>query len=214
MWSRSGENNEKYVKKAARYFQYICTDLTADKNIAGLALIADDNILDAFTRPSEIPCVEKWVQMCKNTAMTLAPVSNGLLEAVEIIRFFTPEDRALASENELRLLPWASKQVRFVHRSAQDFLDSAEGKELFGKFTLEPDLSLSLHIKAQLALLSVLRKKAHHLHGVWSIFKKKHKLHLNDANWDPQPVLENLSLVHEVGVPLTNPGDLYVRPTR
>lgn len=196
MWSRSGEHNEKYAKKAARYFHYIRTAPLLDQNIAALALIADDNTLDAFTSPNEITHTEEWVELSQNTSMILMPVSVGLLEVVELDWPFEPKHRALVSENNLKLLPWISMGVRFVHRSAEDFLDSAEGKELFEKYTLGPEHFLSLCIKAQLALRSVWHDGSQPLYFIWYMLLNGTSLDGRELDSVPEAPRGILSLIH------------------
>ncbi|CAI7571951.1 unnamed protein product [Penicillium bialowiezense] len=200
MWSRLGEHNEKYVNQAARYFQYTRTAHLLDRNIAALAIIADDNTLDAFTSPNEIPRTEEWVKLSQNTSIILMPVSVGLLEIVELDGPFEPKQLASESENNLKLLPWRQKHVRFVHRSAQDFLDSAEGKELFEKYTLGPEQFLSLCIKAQLALRSVGRDESQPLYFIWSMILSGNYLNGKDPNSVPETPRGILSLIHRCAV--------------
>ncbi|KAJ5501969.1 hypothetical protein N7463_004843 [Penicillium fimorum] len=166
MWSRLDDHNEKYIKKAARYFQH-----TRERNhsyIASLALVADDQMLEAFTRPNEVPCLGEFIKMCELTSKTLLPVSVGLLEV-----YCPSTNPALAPDftgNRAKVYWWSERMcVRFIHRTAIDFLDSDEGKKLFERHTLGPGDFLSSCVKVELALRSICHYRDPPLVGVWYI---------------------------------------------
>ncbi|KAJ5713341.1 uncharacterized protein N7483_010522 [Penicillium malachiteum] len=191
MWSRLSEKNEKYIKKAARYFEFIGSSFNGERNVAMLALIADDNVLDVFIRPNEFAYVENLAKMCKDTAKTLMPVSGGLLE-VDPGYFPSHEYCESASEDERKILLWVRKDVQFIHRTAKDFLGSDEGINLFEKYGLGYDASLSLYVKAQLALCSVTRYERHPLFNIWHTFMLQ-----SYSPGLPQSVHRTLSLIHQ-----------------
>ncbi|KAK1149033.1 hypothetical protein N8T08_007710 [Aspergillus melleus] len=190
MWARLGEVNDRYVKIAARYFQYLRIAFAQDQNIAAISLLTDDSALDTFTRPNAIPCIEKYIKMCQDTAKTLMPVSAGLLE-VRPLKRVKAEHHASGSEDKQKLPQWTEDRVEFIHRTAVDFLDSNEGKELFEKHTLGSEHLLSLSVKAQLALRSVTRYETHPLASVWEL--------LSVGNYTEDPLQPDgiLPLIHQ-----------------
>ncbi|KAJ5373618.1 hypothetical protein N7517_005624 [Penicillium concentricum] len=168
MWSRLGDHNEKYIKRAARYFQY-SREMWYDSYIGSLALVADDQMLEAFSRPNEVPSLGEFIKMCGFTLNTLLPVSGGLLEVYT--RSNNPE-------------------------TAIDFLDSDEGKKVFERHALGPGDILSLGVKVELALRSIYRHKHHPLEEVWSIMSKT--FHWSASKEDLTQVSSDLlSTIHQ-----------------
>ncbi|CAF3624137.1 unnamed protein product [Fusarium graminearum] len=150
MLSKFDDNDEKYVKRAARYFQYMRERPGFEPpNIAMLSLVADENVLDSFTRPEDTTCVDKWAKLCRDTEKTLFPISAGLLE-IRDFSYQTP-----TPQDEITMYPWRAKKVTFIHRTATDFLEGEEGKAIFGKYAIGPEDMLMMCIKMNIAHYSV-----------------------------------------------------------
>ncbi|KAJ5263193.1 hypothetical protein N7478_010798 [Penicillium angulare] len=163
MWSRLSGNNEKYIKKAARYFQYVRSG-PFESSIAFLSLIANDEKLEALAAPDESPCADDLIEICEATFKTLLPVAAGLLEAGNVNLGKSPDFR---SESERKVYKWESLDVQFIHRTASDFVESAEGKELFARYTLNPEGWSLLGIKAEITLRSATRYQNWPLFHTW-----------------------------------------------
>ncbi|RGP64299.1 vegetative incompatibility het-e-1 [Fusarium sporotrichioides] len=148
MLSRLGENDERYIKKAARYFQYIQDKPARVRpTIATLSLVADENVLNSFTRPEHTPREEEWEKICRETEKTLVSISAGLLEAKS-------DMRETLSQVPGRIRLWERIQVDFIHRTAIDFLEGEQGKTIFAKHSIGPKDMLMLYVKVHLVLVS------------------------------------------------------------
>jgi hypothetical protein len=172
MWSRLEGRNEKHVKKAARYFQYIKQEThNYAPGIARLSLIADDETLERFTRPNGVPCVDKWNKMCEDTFKTLIPFSAGFLEAFDWQT--EPDLEIRQSEDERKIYTWENTHVNFIHRTAIDFLDSSEAKEVFGRHPLGPEDLFSVILKAEINYCSVVHND---FFSGWAILEEVREL--------------------------------------
>ncbi|EKJ71637.1 hypothetical protein FPSE_08083 [Fusarium pseudograminearum CS3096] len=207
MLSRFGDNDERYIKKAARYFQYILKKPARVRcDIAMLSLAANENVLDAFTTPEHTPCADEWVKLCRTTENTFFSISAGLLETK------TEEDwfgHALTSEGDSKIIPWVAKSVDFIHKTAIDFLESEEGKQLFGKYAMGTKDILMMYVKVHLVLRSVTRHSIHPLLFLFGDIVDSHNNPLGEMFYrDSHDVL---SLVHACSI---NKSRGLVRPPR
>ncbi|KAJ5101176.1 hypothetical protein N7456_007228 [Penicillium angulare] len=166
MWSRLSGSNEKYIKKAARYFQCV-RNRTCGSNIALLSLITNDERLEALTAPGESPGADDLIELCEITFKTLLPVSAGLLQVSEDPDKSFINSHNFRSESERQICKWEDMSVDFIHRTAVDFLESAEGQELFARHTLSPEDGLSLRIKADITIRSATRYQNWPLRRTW-----------------------------------------------
>lgn len=110
--------------------------------------------------------------MSEVTLQTLIPVSAGLLEV-----YPDPSHpyyaRGLAG-NHKQVSRWSEElKIRFIHRTATNFLDSDEGKKMFDRYTLGPVDFLLSCAKVELALRSVSRFRKHPLAEVWSLMSRE-----------------------------------------
>ncbi|OBS26003.1 hypothetical protein FPOA_06533 [Fusarium poae] len=164
MLSRFGFNEEKYIKRAALYFQYIQEKPeTTSSDIAMLSLAASEDILDSFTTPENTPCANKWAKLCPITEKSLFRISAGLLE-------IKPDRDSLegvrCSQENVVMMPWLIKSVDFIHKTAVDFLEGEEGKKLFGKYAKTPKCMLIIYVKVNLARHSITSNERD---ALWSI---------------------------------------------
>lgn len=192
MWSRLGDNNDKYIKIAARYFQYVRTAF--DRDISMLTLVADDKALKDF-RPSEVPSVEEWDRKCEHTFKTLLPVSAGLLETS--FRPPSPKFIERSPEIERKILKWRFTTVDFMHRTAIDFLDSSEGKELFERHRLGAEDLLERALKANITLRSTTRFSCHPLFQIWIIHGWRYKSIMGGLDRIPHDIV---SIIHQCAI--------------
>jgi hypothetical protein len=119
-----------------------------------LSLVANKDVLNFFTIPEQVPCTERWEKLCIDTEKTLFPISAGLLEArsAKVWSSFTS-----MSQVAREILPWTRKRVHFIQRTAIDFLEGAQGKTLFGKYSIGLKDMLMLYVKPYLVLRSCTR---------------------------------------------------------
>ncbi|KAH6994644.1 hypothetical protein EDB82DRAFT_546150 [Fusarium venenatum] len=166
MLSRFALYGERYVKRAALYFQYIQQRPgSMNSDIAMLSIAADEAALESFAGPNDTPCVDEWVKLCINTEKTLFRISAGLLE-VKTERNHLPH--ASLSECDSKMAPWITKQVDFIHKTAIDFLEGEEGHRLFGTYAKTPKCMLMIYVKVKLAQHSIMR---HNCDPLWHILE-------------------------------------------
>ncbi|XEV01630.1 hypothetical protein FSHL1_006917 [Fusarium sambucinum] len=167
MLSRFGWTEERHVRRAALYFQYIQDKpRSMECNIASLSLAADEAVLESFTRPEGTPCVDKWVQLCEKYEKTLFRISAGLLE-IETKEHIL--DYASHSEGDEKMLPWLAKSVIFIHRTAIDFLEGEEWKTAFGAYAKTPESMFTIGVRVELARHSVTRYDPSPLESILNI---------------------------------------------
>ncbi|VTO88623.1 unnamed protein product [Fusarium graminearum] len=161
MLSKFDDNDEKYIRIAARYFQLVRERSDLDQpNVAILALVANQHVLDSFTRPENTTCIDKWAKLCRDTEKTLFSISAGLLE----IRTQTYRSiNTPISQAEITMQPWLTKDVVFIHRTATDFLEGEEGKKIFGKYAMGPEDMLMIFVKTKIVFCPVLEVFYHPL---------------------------------------------------
>ncbi|KAL3602932.1 hypothetical protein FPOAC2_07249 [Fusarium poae] len=196
MLSRVGFMDEKHVKRAALYFQYIQNmPRHIESNIATLSLAADETILESFTGPENVPCADEWVQLCEKAEKTLFRITAGLLE-IRIHKYLL---EIVPSEDKTNMMPWMAKEVHFIHRTAIDFLESVEGKHLFGAYAKTPKCMLNIYVKAQLARYSVVPDLSSGLRGVIEILPAEY-----DAEYSSCVSNDILSVIHACSVDKPN----------
>ncbi|KAF9878479.1 hypothetical protein CkaCkLH20_03971 [Colletotrichum karsti] len=197
MWSRLGGNNKKYIKQAARYFQMARHAGEMNEcNITTLS-VTEDETLETFTKSDKILPVQKLIAMCENTFRTLLPVSAGLLQVRKIreLNYLTefPDDN-------WRVIEWDSMVVEFMHRTTLDFLDSNEGRDLFGEYMLGPGDLLSVFVKGELVLRSATGYDARPLQRIWLMMED----HLDSEDGCVKQMINDLlPLIHRHAIDKT-----------
>ncbi|CAM1508987.1 Fc.00g027260.m01.CDS01 [Cosmosporella sp. VM-42] len=174
MWARMNDDRGFYRKQAALYFNIIiaCNNffpkyaiadrpkscLAPDISILEMAFAAAPPDDDFFSAKAAISA-ETLVKQCENVEKSVRVCCAGFIEIIE-----SPATRGRYRESEFkdiefnRLLPYTfgEKTIRFVHRTAFDFMvDTAEGQEIL-EYNTTPPLMLELNIiKANLAVRQV-----------------------------------------------------------
>ncbi|KAL6915466.1 hypothetical protein FSST1_006961 [Fusarium sambucinum] len=197
MLSRFAFNEERYVKKAAQYFQYIQEKPRGvQSDIPMLSLAADESVLESFIKPDETPCADKWVKLCEKTEKTMFRISAGLLE-IKNEDFYWKHKSMLDGENTMT--PWFTKSVDFIHRTAIDFLEGEKGKELFGRYAKTPKCMLMIYVKTKLARHFITRGKDSPLMSILDILPKE-----TDPSYSTYVSNDILSLIHACSVIKSN----------
>ncbi|KAF4936081.1 hypothetical protein CGCF245_v006909 [Colletotrichum fructicola] len=137
MWSRLDQRKEHYVEMADLYFNTVRW-ANGGFTLACLAVATDNAILESFTERNQVPTLIDLVKRCDYVHRTLFPISAGLLETQTSIASSFAHLCTLSNHDDPESLStmekWDTEYVRFTHRTAIDFLDSAEGHKLFGKY--------------------------------------------------------------------------------
>lgn len=161
MWSRLGDDRERYARQAALFFQILRFDEFTFGSLACVAVASDDTIIERFDGRDELPSPRTLAKRCEQVHRTLESICFGLLETTSSFQDLFPqmsgsEGSGYFDDQSLHhaIGVWDSEIVRvdFFHRTAIDFLDSDEGEKLFGKHKMSQESIFSRNIKAAVIL--------------------------------------------------------------
>jgi NACHT domain len=143
MWTRLAEDRELYREEAALYFRVI---LHRDMSLLQFLVATNENLQSLLLDPrSRLPSIADIVSMCKKVEVRVLACGAGLLEADRFERPKTNEGELADHEDkdqdehnqntrgdDYRLIHLHKEtRVRFIHRTARDFLLSTrEGQNI------------------------------------------------------------------------------------
>lgn len=169
MWERAGSDNPlEYRQTAALYFKLLlapCADLSPSSvfermtifhlMLATIAPIADE-AFDALDESSKLVCQDSMLQKCREVEQKLNICCFGLIEVWHDNSWNEGDmtDHSWYGRKYDSVLPFQSLALRFIHRTARDFLtDTESGAKILGVNT-ESDFMLQYRLmKASLAAL-------------------------------------------------------------
>lgn len=167
MWERTcADNPLEYRQTAALYFKLLLARRiywTADVFNVMLATTTPiaDGVLDTLDEPSKLVSQDVMVQKCREVQQKLSVCCFGLVELSREKRWFRDETyvanvNCWYGRKYDSVLPFMARSLRFIHRTAQDFLtDTDSGATILG-FNTESDLVVEYRLmRASLAELVI-----------------------------------------------------------
>ncbi|KAI1372740.1 hypothetical protein F4677DRAFT_456313 [Hypoxylon crocopeplum] len=155
MWNRMNEDTTLYRETAARYFNLMIASVS-DIRLLYLMATANLEVQNSFISKRTTMDAASLEQLCIKTSHDIKRRCVGLLEIVQYRNELT---RTWDPARYERLLPYGQMVVRFIHRTAYDFLmDTKEGHEIRRHDPSSPDTSLLFQfIKGDLVEAKLLR---------------------------------------------------------